>query len=151
MIGWLAAGRYHREVAKAKILLALYTSPASQAVMAEFLAHGHVERHLRHLRQTLAVRCEVMVAAITEYFPESCRMTQPAGGFVLWVELPRGVDSLKLYRLALSKGVSLAPGPMFSARRRYMNCIRLSFGYASVQNIRDGIRTIAQLIGRAAS
>jgi DNA-binding transcriptional MocR family regulator len=76
-------------------------------------------------------------------------MTHPAGGFVLWVELPEGVDSLKLYRLASAKGVSIAPGPMFSARRRYRNCLRLNFGYASIQEIRIGIRTLAQLIERA--
>jgi DNA-binding transcriptional MocR family regulator len=150
-IGWVAAGRYRREVAKTKILLSLYTSSACQAVMTQFLAHGYIERHLRRLRRSLAARCEAMVDAITKDFPVGCRMTHPAGGFMLWVELPQDVDSLKLYQLALAKGVSIAPGPMFSARHHYRNCLRLNFGYASVQDIRNGISTIAQLIGRAAS
>jgi DNA-binding transcriptional MocR family regulator len=81
--------------------------------------------------------------------PERVRMTHPTGGFVLWVELPRGVDSLKLYRLASAEGVSFAPGPMFSARGEYRNCLRLNFGYASPHKIRSGVRTIAQLIERA--
>jgi DNA-binding transcriptional MocR family regulator len=148
-IGWIAAGRYREEVAKTKILLSLYTAPACQAVMAQYLAHGPVERNLRRLRQSLAERCDAMVTAIGEHFPAECRMTHPIGGFVLWVELPQDVDSLKLYRLAFAKGVSFAPGPMFSARHHYRNCLRLNFGYASVQGIRDGVRTIAQLIGHA--
>lgn len=147
-IGWIAAGKYLREVVRTKIQLSLYTSPLCQAVMVQFLAQGHVERYLRLLRQTLAARCEVMVEAISGNFPAGCRMTHPAGGFVLWVELPKDVDSLKLYRLALAKGVSIAPGPMFSAGFNYGNCLRLNFGYASVRDIRNGIRTIAQLIGR---
>lgn len=148
-IGWVAAGRYGREVAKTKILLSLYTAFACQAVMTEYLARGPVERNLRQLRQSLSERCDVMVAAITEHFPTGCRMTHPTGGFVLWVELPEDVDSLKLYRLAFAEGVSFAPGPMFSARGDYRNCLRLNFGYASPHKIRNGVRTIAQLIGRA--
>jgi DNA-binding transcriptional MocR family regulator len=148
-IGWVAAGRYRREVEKTMILLSLYTSPACQAVMAQFLAHGQVEQHLRRLRRDLAARCEAMIDAITEEFPTGCRMTHPAGGFVLWVELPPGVDSLKLYQLAIGKGVSIAPGPMFSAQRHYRNCLRLNFGYASVQDMHNGIHTISQLIGKA--
>jgi DNA-binding transcriptional MocR family regulator len=148
-IGWVAAGRYRREVEKTKILLSLYTSPACQAVMAQFLAHGQIEQHLRRLRRGLAARCEVMVDAITEEFPAGCRVTHPAGGFVLWVELPPDVDSLKLYQLAIGKGVSIAPGPMFSAQRHYRNCLRLNFGYASIQDMRSGIHTISELIGKA--
>jgi DNA-binding transcriptional MocR family regulator len=148
-IGWIAAGKYRAEIAKTKILLSLYTSFACQAVMAEYLAHGPVERNLRRLRQSLTERCEATVAAVSEHFPSGCRMTHPTGGFVLWVELPRGVDSLKLYRLASAEGVSFAPGPMFSARGEYRNCLRLNFGYASPHKIRSGVRTIAQLIERA--
>ncbi len=150
-VGWIAAGRYHRQVTRAKILLSLSTATACQAVMAEYLAHGALERHLRRLGAALATRCEAMALAISEDFPAGCRMTRPGGGFVLWVELPRGTDSLKLYRLAFARGVCFAPGPMFSARRQYGNCIRLNFGYASVPKIREGIRTIAELIGRAST
>ena len=149
-IGWIATHRYRKEVARTKILLSLSVAPACQQVMARYLAYGAVERHLRRLRQAVAERCEAMVSAISDHFPAGCRMTHPAGGFVLWVELPKGTDSLKLYRLASAKGVSIAPGPMFSARHQYGNCMRLNFGYASVPQIRDGIRTLAELVGRAA-
>jgi DNA-binding transcriptional MocR family regulator len=150
-IGWVAAGRYRRAVAKTKILLALNTSAANQAVMIQYLAHERLECHLRRLRAGLALRCEAMVEAMAREFPAGYRVRKPSGGFVLWVELPRYVDSLKLYRLALAKGVSIAPGPMFSAHSEYRNCLRLNFGYASIQEIRQGIHTLAQLIGRASA
>jgi hypothetical protein len=35
--------------------------------------------------------------ALVRYFPDGTRATRPAGGFVLWVELPTSVDSLKLF------------------------------------------------------
>ena len=48
-------------------------------------------------------------------FPEGTKVTRPAGGIVLWVELPRSVDSLDLYQRALERNISVAPGPAFSA------------------------------------
>ena len=47
----------------------------------------------------------------------------------MWVELPRGVDTLELHRLALEQGISVAPGPIFSPRREFRNCLRLNYGH----------------------
>lgn len=147
-IGWIAAGRYSQEVMRTRILLSHSIPAVCQATMAQYLARGAADANLRRVRRSLAVRRDTMIAAISEEFPEGCRMTHPTGGCVLWVEMPKNIDSLKLYRLASGKGVSVAPGPMFSARREYGNCLRLNYGYASVPQIREGVRTIARLIGR---
>jgi DNA-binding transcriptional MocR family regulator len=150
-IGWIASGRYRAGVEKTKILLSLNVSPGDQAIMAEYLAHQPVERNFRRLRLAVVARRDALISAISEDFPAGCRMTHPTGGFSLWVEMPAGTDSLRLYQLALAKGVSIGPGPMFSARPNYRNCMRLNYGYASVQQIRDSVRTIAELIPKASS
>ena len=67
-----------------------------------------------------------MARAVAEHFPAGTRVTRPAGGFVLWVELPPAVDSLRLYGCAREAGMTIAPGPIFSAQRRYRNFIRLN-------------------------
>ena len=66
-----------------------------------------------------------MLAAIARYFPAQTRVSQPAGGYFLWLELPEQTDSLKLFQMALAQGISIAPGPIFSATQRFRNCIRL--------------------------
>jgi DNA-binding transcriptional MocR family regulator len=150
-IGWIASGQHRVQIERTKILLSLSASPGDQAIMAEFLAHCPVERHYRQLRLAVAARRDAMISAISRDFPVGCRMTRPSGGFQLWVQLPKGADALRLYRLAMARGVSFGPGPMFSARHDYSDCLRLSYGYASVQQIRDGIRTIAELIPKASA
>ncbi len=150
-IGWIISGRYLAQVEKTKMLLSLSTSPGDQAIMAEYLAHHPIERHYRRLRLAVSARRDAMITAISREFPAECRMTHPTGGFVLWVEMPKDVQSLKLYRLALDKGVCIGPGPIFSARHGYQNCVRLVFGYASIEQIQQGIRTIAELIPDACS
>jgi DNA-binding transcriptional MocR family regulator len=53
-------------------------------------------------------------------------VTRPTGGFVLWVKLPEIVDSLELYKLALSGGISITPGTLFSPTNQYPNFISLN-------------------------
>lgn len=46
----------------------------------------------------------------------------------MWVELPKSCDSVALCEALMERGITIAPGPMFSASNRYRNCLRLSFG-----------------------
>lgn len=145
-VGWVAAGRYHTQVERIKLMTTLSTASLPQAAIAEFLQHGAYERHLRHLRHTLATQCQDMMRAVSQHFPEGCRMTRPEGGYMLWVELPKSVDALKLHQLALSQGISIAPGPIFSAQRKYRNCVRLNFGYPWSPRIEKAVKTLGRLI-----
>ena len=47
---------------------------------------------------------------------------------ILWVEFPPGVDSLKLHADALKHHINTAPGPLFSIKDRYRNCLRMNCG-----------------------
>ncbi len=67
-----------------------------------------------------------MAQAIARAFPTGTRVTRPAAGFVLWVELPSGVDALALYDTALRAGISVAPGPVFSPAGGYRSHVRLT-------------------------
>ena len=62
---------------------------------------------------------------IAKYFPPGTRISRPAGGYMLWIELPPRVDGLKLHRAALLERISILPGVLFSATGRYKNCIRI--------------------------
>jgi len=129
-VGWAAAGRYSRQVERLKLTTSLAAAMPSQLALAEYLGQGGYERHLRQLRAALAGQQRRMLAAIEEHFPEGARVTQPQGGYFLWVVLPESVDALELHQLALAQGISIAPGPMFSAKREFRNCIRLNYGQA---------------------
>jgi DNA-binding transcriptional MocR family regulator len=86
-----------------------------------------------------------MAEAVGKYFPEGTRVTRPAGGFVLWVELPSSIDSIMLYAQSLLAGISIAPGPIFSAKAKYGNCIRLNaaFWSAKIEQAIEKLGTLA--------
>ena len=75
----------------------------------------------------------------------SCLLSRPAGGFALWVELPKGFDSRALFDEALEQGICFAPGDVFSASRRYRNCLRLSAGSTWSERIDQGVRRLGKL------
>ena len=83
---------------------------------------------MRHLREIFARQVAHARRLIGESFPKGTCVTDPEGGFILWVEMPRSVDALELFHRCYERGVVIAPGPMFTATGRYGNCIRLAVG-----------------------
>jgi DNA-binding transcriptional MocR family regulator len=82
---------------------------------------------------------------ISRYFPAGTRISRPLGGYVLWVELPAGADAVKLHRVALEKGISISPGPIFSASGRFRNCLRINCGSVWSDRIDSGLLKLGRL------
>jgi len=144
-IGWIAPGRRYQEVAMLKFISSIATPELPQAAIAEFMANGGYDHHLRRLRGEFARQVQQASAAIAEYFPKHTKITRPSGGFVLWVELPPGVDALELFRRAREERISIAPGPMFTTTRRYRNCIRVGCGHPWSARMEMGLMRLGRL------
>jgi DNA-binding transcriptional MocR family regulator len=145
-LGWVAAGRFATEVWQRKITTSIATSMPIQAAISHYLASGAYDRHLRGLRRTLATQQGLLVTALQRHFPVGTKWIRPAGGYQLWVELPRGVDALALHARALEYGISLAPGPMFSPQRRFPDAIRLNYGHPWNARTERAVATLGKLI-----
>jgi len=145
-VGWIAGGRWHDQIVRLKTRQSLACPTLPGMAVAEFLASGGYDRHLRRLRAAVAGNVERYREAIARMFPDGTRVSAPRGGFVLWVELPPGNDALALHEQALRKRIVIAPGPLFSARQRFTNFIRISAGLPWSDRIADGFKTLARLI-----
>ena len=146
-VGWCAPGRFREQVERAKLMTSLATSIPAQEGIAEFLKHGSYDRHLRALRESFRRNQVRMVAAIERHFPAGTRVTRPPGGYFVWVEMPAGCDAMKLHREALARGISVAPGPIFSPRRKFGNCLRLNHGHPWDERTAKAIATLGRLAG----
>jgi DNA-binding transcriptional MocR family regulator len=144
-IGWVIPGRFKSEIERLKFITTISTASLPQAALAEYLKHGGYERHLRGLRHRLSEACAAVTQAVTTHFPAGCRLSRPQGGYMLWVEMPDSIDALQLYRLALAEGISIAPGPLFSAKRRYNNFVRLNYGHFDAGSTVNAVRTLGRL------
>jgi DNA-binding transcriptional MocR family regulator len=126
-IGWALAGRYTAAVQRLKINTSITTAALNQYMLAEFLKTGAFDRHLRQLRMALKTQVSNTALAIGRHFPKGTCLTKPAGGLLLWVALPEGADSLRIFNAARREGISFLPGVINSADpERFRNCLRIS-------------------------
>ena len=147
-VGWVAPGRFYAQVEYLKFVSTSATATLPQMAIADFLANGGFDHHLRKVRRFYAEQVQRMTEAVTQYFPSSTRVTRPTGGLVLWVELPERINSLELYRRALEHKISIAPGPIFSPKRKYQNFIRLNCGNPWSDRIENAVKTLGELMNQ---
>ena len=145
-IGWLLAGKYLNEISRLKRSFSCSSGLLQQMTLSEFLAGGDYDRYLKTLRPVLQCNAERMSAAVARYFPPQTRTSKPVGGCVLWLELPQGIDSEKLFDEAIAAGISIAPGLIFSPCDRYRNFIRLSFGHPWTDEIEESVKWLGDKV-----
>lgn len=144
-VGWCAPGRYLERVRRLKFTNTLGTPIVLQKTVSDFLRNGGYDHHLRSIRRAYHHQLHLFSQAILRHFPEGTRLSRPEGGFVLWIELPPGVDTLRLHRDALKHHITTAPGALFSVKDRYKNCLRMNCGVPWSDAIEAAVRTLGEL------
>ena len=144
-IGWTVPGKYLNQVRRLKLTNSISTATLPQMAIAEMLGSGGYDHYLRRIRKAYASQVQMMTQAVRKYFPEGTKTTRPLGGTMLWVEFPQGIDSIELYRKALEKRISIVPGPLFSPKRQYTQCIRLNCGHLWSEEIEEAMITLGHM------
>jgi len=132
--------------------LALKTDAGSgaleQMVLAEYCT-ANFSKHVPLLRRSLRAKLETLMESLRDNFGTAAEFDDPQGGIFLWVKLPDGVDTLKLYQAALAAGVAINPGPEWSVNKdRARSRLRLCFASPSHEEIHQGVATLAEVCRR---
>jgi DNA-binding transcriptional MocR family regulator len=147
-VGWVAAGRYKEEILKLKLAHAISSSAITQEAVANFLAGGRYENHLRKLRLTLQNNYQHYIQAIAEYFPEGTKTSRPQGGLALWVEFDKKINTTELFERAIKQKISIAPGRLYTLQNQFENCMRLSIGLPWSEELRHKLKLIGGIAAR---
>ena len=146
-VGWVVThGPRREQIEYLKYVSSIASSTVPQMAVAELLASGRYERYLREVRGRYASAVARMTERVLTLFPEGTRLSQPVGGFVIWVELPPGTSGTALAQQALHEGINVAPGVLFSASGKFENCIRLSCACAWDARVERALLTLAKLL-----
>ena len=148
-VGWVAAGTCASRIASLKVGLSLQTNTLAQLTAADFLSLGGVEHHLRRLRQAFRRQVGDMQHAVARYFPEGTRVSRPAGGHLIWVELPSRTDAFEVARRAFKQRIGVLPGRFFSTGPSYEHCMRINCGAPLTPEREEAVKTLGKLARKA--
>ncbi|MEK8050200.1 PLP-dependent aminotransferase family protein [Ideonella sp. DXS22W] len=134
--------------AAAKALSDRHSPGEAQAVLARFIAEGHLLRHLRRMRELYAQRQAVMVQALAEATHGALQLTAAEHGMHLCAEVASAVDDATVSAAAARRGVLLAPLSRYTVaapRRGWL------FGHAAYEAaaLQAAARAVGPLLRRA--
>lgn len=144
-VGWLAPGCYRDKALHMKYVSTGASATLPQLAVAEFVAKGHYERHLRYVTRQYQRQRDIMINWVQRYFPEGTGISYPQGSFLLWVELPAAVDCVRLNERLAKRAIHVAPGSLFSASGKFRQCLRLNYAFTLTPAIEDAVRTVGAL------
>lgn len=125
----------------------LHTNTLAQALAAEYLTGGYLDRQLPRIIELYAPRQLAMLDALERHMPEDFTWSHPEGGMFVWVEGPKGFDAVELQRRVLEHGVAFVPGRYF-----YVNeeegaaTLRMNFTAADAATIENAVGVIADVM-----
>ncbi|MDC6116635.1 PLP-dependent aminotransferase family protein [Serratia rubidaea] len=144
-IGWVHSNHYIRKITSLKYTSTMGSPLLSQAAISELLRNGGYDAHLRKLRRELAGQIGKLRQQVLQTFPPGTRVSQPQGGYVLWVEMPPDALNVRtLFIKARNAGIGIAPGHIFATDDRYDRCFRLNAGFGYNADVEQAIVQLAQ-------
>jgi len=154
-VGWVASKHLAPTIGQLKFMSSMSCPTIVQYALADILSGGKYDRHLRTMRIQLAKSMHELILAIERYFPANTRITQPQGGYVLWVELPlenlisKSFDTYELTLRLLEEKIAITPGKIFTTTQKYKNCLRLSSGGYWTPRKEKALKRVGELIKQA--
>src|SRR5258708_1908050 len=107
-------------------------NPFTARIVAEYCRSGHWETHISRMQTLYKMRRDLALAALDRYMPSDVKWTHPAGGFFIWLSLPKHVFAQRVKQLALQQGVSVATGEGFFVNPSDgQHNLRLAYSFAS--------------------
>ncbi len=145
----LAPPPLDRQLVLAKQGCDLHTGTLSQALAAEYLAGGHLERHLPLILDLYRPRCKAMLAALKRHLPPGFSWSKPAGGMFVWVKGPACLDMDPVYETAVACGTAFVPGRhFFPDPEQGRNTMRLNFTMPQETAIETAVAGLAEALCR---
>jgi 2-aminoadipate transaminase len=120
-----------------------------QRMVEEYGRGGGFGRHLPAARSLYASHWAALSAALGRHMPEGVEWTEPTGGFMTWLRLPDGLDTIAMRPAALEAGVAYVPGPPFHVGDHGGDTLRLSFSHLTETELETAVERLAGVVRRA--
>lgn len=120
------------------------SSTLSQLVAEKWLSSSLYEHHIEKVQKQLRIRRQRALEALEKYLGSVATWDIPKGSFFIWVKINPAFKVKKLFEKALSKGILINPGSIYKEKAGQF--VRLSYGFASLDEIEKGIFQLSEII-----
>jgi 2-aminoadipate transaminase len=124
----------------------LHSSTFDQYLILEFLQQEFLTEHLQRLITSYAGKMNLMASRLESRLAANITFDRPEGGMFIWATLGDGIDTHKLFELAIGQGVAFVPGAAFYRDNRLDYSMRLNFTNSKENEILLGVDRLADLI-----
>ena len=146
-LGWIIANpEIIDRIYVCKQSLDLCAPILDQYVAAEFLSSGRLDANLKHSIELYHHKRDIMLNLLAKHMPEGVTWTHPEGGLFIFLRLPEWFDTVKLYDVALSRGVAYVAGSFFYPDGSCRNTMRMNFSFMAEERIPAGVELLASIL-----
>lgn len=145
-IGWVAAGKRALDIQKLQLMSTLATSAPIQLALVNYLSSRSYETHLKQLRKRLHQRKNKMASLLKKHLPPEVIFFNQPGGYFIWLQLPKNIDTSAIFEIAIKQNICIAPGKMFSLTDQYNHCLRLNASFDLTDKIVYALITLTDII-----
>jgi GntR family transcriptional regulator / MocR family aminotransferase len=121
---------------------------ADQPVLADFIADGHLGRHLRRMRDLYSGRLSALIEAGKRYLAGIVEISEVRAGLYTAALLKNGTTSWQGEEAAQASGVEAIAIDRYSLERSDPNGVLLGFASFNELEIRTGIKRLARGLGQ---
>jgi DNA-binding transcriptional MocR family regulator len=146
-IGVCLPGRDSDSFALLKCQQDMHSATLCEVAFRNYLERNELDQHLEFLRTFNRKRRELGIRVIHQCFPTSTRVWEPAGGFMLWVEIPAGIDIERVYREAMEMKVAFCRGAVFfTSENEHVGAMRLNCSRPNEAALVQGLKILGQIM-----
>lgn len=135
-----------QKIDSAKQSMDVHTPTLNQAIVSRFIETGEVYKHVEKIKDLYRKKINTMTECLAEHLPEGAYFSKPDGGMFIWCELDPKINSVQLLKEAAALNVAYIPGIPFYAEGGHANTFRLNFTSSSVEQIKEGMTILGDLI-----
>lgn len=136
---------------RAKELVDRGAPTLTQAAMADFIVEHHFQRHLRRLRRLYGEKRSILVGELAANLGSRVRFSMVQAGLHVLVYLDPSLDEANVVRAASRRGVRVYPGAPFHFEAQPPPSLLLGFSGLRDDDIRAGVRRLAEAIDATAA
>lgn len=143
-IGWVIAPKpVIQRLADIKMQTDYGSSAVSQEIVAQWLKTGLYESHIQKLREQLRLRATFVEEILEKQFQHIATWEKSKGGFYIWLRFNEPIVNKALFLNLIKKNVLINPGYIYDPSD--LHHIRLSYAYASLEELKEGLNILLEL------